>query len=102
MLVRVITAYVNEKDVDAFKDAMRENQEHSIQEPGILRFDVLQSADDPTEFLLYEVYTSEQAAEDHKKTPHYNKWKETAAPMMVGDRVRKSYSVVAPTSEEAW
>ncbi|NBC28572.1 MAG: antibiotic biosynthesis monooxygenase, partial [Spirochaetes bacterium] len=42
MLVRVITAYVNEKDVDAFKDAMRENQEHSVQEPGILRFDVLQ------------------------------------------------------------
>ncbi|MFW5728684.1 MAG: antibiotic biosynthesis monooxygenase [Spirochaetota bacterium] len=102
MIVRAITVHVNEKDIDAFKEATAANHRGSIQEPGILRFDVLQNAERPTEFLLYEVYRSQEATERHKETEHYKVWKETVEPMMTGDRQRTAYTVVAPTDEAAW
>lgn len=102
MIVRAITVHVNEKDIDAFKEATAANHRGSIQEPGVLRFDVLQNAARPTEFLLYEVYRSQEATEAHKETEHYKIWKETVGPMMMGDRTRAAYTVVAPTDEAAW
>ena len=39
-------------------------------EPGCRRFDVLEPTGDPDRILLYEIYDSRQAFEDHLKTPH--------------------------------
>ena len=41
---------------DAFAALCAENALHSSQEPGNLRFDVFQNADDPERFVLVEVY----------------------------------------------
>ena len=53
---------------------MRANHEASVREPGNIRFDVLQSVEDPTRFILHEWYVDEAAAQAHKETAHYLEW----------------------------
>ena len=102
MIVRSIAVYVKEGYIEDFIKISRENHEMSIQEPGILRFDLLRSSSDKTRFMLYEVYKTEEAVDAHKETAHYNKWKETVAPMMAKPRERISYDVIAPTDPSMW
>ena len=72
--------------VSEFVEATRENHEQSIKEPGNLRFDILQNADDETRFVLYEVYATAAAAAAHKETAHYLKWRDTVEPWMAAKR----------------
>ena len=50
---------------------LRKNAEASRGEPGCLEFSVYQEIDDPRAFLLYERYTSEDAFQAHRRTPHF-------------------------------
>jgi quinol monooxygenase YgiN len=45
-----------------------------VQEPGIARFDVIQQLDDPTRFVLVEVYRTPEDPARHKETAHYLEW----------------------------
>ena len=56
MLIVHIQVKVIPDGVDAFREATVANARASIQEPGIARFDVVQQADDPTRFVLIEIY----------------------------------------------
>ena len=67
---------------EAFKTASLANARASALETGIARFDVIQETDDPTKFVLVEVYKNGDAPADHKKTEHYNTWRKTVADMM--------------------
>jgi autoinducer 2-degrading protein len=102
MIVRIIDVFVREQDIEAFKTAILRNREGSIQEPGVLRFDVLQLEREPSHFVLFEVYRDEQATEDHKQTAHYKQWRETAEPMMAKPRVGTSCLVLAPQDPASW
>lgn len=93
---------MKEDSVDAFKQATIRNHLASIDEPGVLRFDVLQSDDIESEFLLYEVYRDDSAVEEHKRTKHYSEWKEAVTDMMASDRERASYGAIAPSKESDW
>ncbi|HNV72889.1 MAG TPA: antibiotic biosynthesis monooxygenase [Candidatus Ozemobacteraceae bacterium] len=86
MYVTLVKVVVRSLMVAEFIEACRVNHEHSIHEPGNCRFDILQSADDPTKFVLYEAYESEEAAMAHKKTSHYLQWRERVADMMAEPR----------------
>lgn len=72
--------------LDAFIKACRLNHMASIQEPGNLRFDLLQDPDDPTRFIFYEAYRTEEDATAHKQTAHYAAWRDTVAEMMAEPR----------------
>jgi autoinducer 2-degrading protein len=102
VIVRAISVFVTPDAVEAFERVTVENRAGSIQEAGVLRFDVLRSAERPGEYLLYEVYADEKATAAHRETPHYKKWSESVAPMMARDRERAAYSVVAPADPSAW
>ncbi|TVY11013.1 antibiotic biosynthesis monooxygenase [Paenibacillus cremeus] len=102
MIVTLVEVYVIAEHVEAFIAATVENHQGSVQEPGNLRFDILQHRDDPTCFTLYEAYESEDAAAKHKETPHYLKWRETVAPWMAKPRVGVPHRVVAPTERAQW
>lgn len=67
-----------------------------------MRFDVLQSTQDPARFTLYEAYESEEAAAEHKKTAHYLKWRETVTDWMAQPRRGIPHKVVAPVERELW
>ena len=82
MLIIHVHVHVKPECVEAFKQVSLENARQSVKEPGIARFDVVQQADDPTRFVLVEVYRNADAPAKHKETAHYAKWRDTVAPMM--------------------
>ncbi len=101
MFIVHVFVHVKPEAVDAFKAASLENARNSVLEPGIARFDVVQQQDDPTRFVLVEVYRSETAPSEHKKTPHYNAWRNTVADMMAEERTSVKYENVFP-DEAGW
>ena len=96
-----VHAHVKPDQVEAFKKASAENAQNSIKEPGIARFDVMQSQEDPTKFVLVEVYHTAEDPARHKETAHYQKWRDTAAPMMAEPRSSFKYRNVFP-DENGW
>ena len=99
MLIVHVQVHVKPEFIDAFKKASVENASRSVQEPGIARFDVLQQADDPSRFLLVEVYRTSQAPAEHKETAHYQVWRDTVAAMMAEPRTSVKYSNIFPGEE---
>ncbi|MGB1518802.1 MAG: putative quinol monooxygenase [Limisphaerales bacterium] len=89
----MLWVHVNEADVDAFRQASLENARQSREEPGIAQFDLVQQRDDPTRFVLIEVYRDAEAPLRHKETVHYQKWRDTVAPMMASPRTSISYQL---------
>lgn len=96
MLIVHVHVRVKSESVEAFRAATIENARHSLQEPGIARFDVAQQIDDPTRFVLVEAYRNEEATVAHKQTVHYAKWRDTVAPMMAEPRSSVKYNSVCP------
>jgi (4S)-4-hydroxy-5-phosphonooxypentane-2,3-dione isomerase len=96
MLVVHVHVRVKEEHVQGFTDATLENALESLREPGIARFDVAQQQDDPTRFVLVEAYRTDDAPAKHKETAHYQKWRETVAPMMAQTRASVKYTNVSP------
>src|SRR5580704_5641153 len=94
MLIVHVHVRVKLASVEAFRAATLENARNSIQEPGIARFDVLQQADDPSRFLLLEIYRSADAPARHRETAHYIAWRDAVADMMAEPRARVEYSGV--------
>ena len=101
MLIVHVFVHVKLEYVEAFKAASIENAQHSVQEPGIARFDVIQQADDPTKFVLVEVYRTPDDPARHKETAHYQKWRDTVAEMMAEPRSSIKYANVFP-NDEGW
>jgi quinol monooxygenase YgiN len=101
MLIAIVNVHVKSDSIDAFKEITQENARYSIKEPGIARFDVLQQEDDPTRFILFEVYRNDDAPARHRETAHYQKWKEAATDLMAEPRTNIKYRNIFP-SDETW
>ena len=86
MIATLVFVDVKPEHVEDFRAITLYNHENSRKEEGNIRFDVLQSREDPTKFTLYEVFRDEEAAAFHKTTEHYNRWRETVAPYMASPR----------------
>ena len=100
MIIVHINLHTREEMIDAFKEANIKNASNSIKEPGILRFDVLQQEDDPSRFLLVEIYKNEKAVSAHKETEHYAEWLKAAVPMLAEPRSRVFYRNIFPDEKE--
>jgi len=100
MLVVHVHVHVKPEWVEAFRAATTENARNSVQEPGIARFDVLQQADNPTRFVLVEVYRTAEDPARHKETAHYQVWRDAVAEMMAEPRTSVKYSNVFPDDQD--
>ena len=101
MLVVHVHVRLKPECIAAFKEATIENARHSVKEPGIARFDVIQQVDDPARFILVEVYRTAEAPAQHKDTTHYQAWRDQVAAMMADPRTSIKYSNVFPP-DESW
>ena len=99
MHVTLVQVQVKPEHIDDFIQATRANHQGSVQEPGNLRFDVLQSAEDPGRFILYEAYATELDAAAHKDTEHYRLWRDTVADWMAEPRQGKRFLGLLPRTE---
>lgn len=86
--------------VEDFKSATIENARNSILEPGIVRFDVLQQQQDPTRFVLVEVYRTPEDALLHKETAHYQRWRDAVVDMMAEPRSSIKYLNIFPEDKD--
>jgi autoinducer 2-degrading protein len=102
MLIVHVQVHVVAAEVSAFVTATEANATASLEEPGVLRFDVIADLADPTHFVLVEVYRDEAAAAAHKETAHYATWRDTVAPMMAVARTSTKFSAVFPTQDSRW
>ena len=100
MYIVQVHVHVKPDQVEAFKAATLENARNSLKEPGIARFDVIQQADDPTRFVLIEVYRTADDPARHKETTHYNHWREVAEPMLAEPRTRTVYDNLFPEDKD--
>jgi autoinducer 2-degrading protein len=96
MLVVLVYVHVIPEFIESFKAAAIENASNSVQEPGVARFDVIQQLDDPSRFVLVEVYHSDKAQSDHKETSHYLHWRDTVAAWMAEPRQGIKFEGIYP------
>lgn len=101
MLIVHVHVHVKPERVDAFRRASIENAKNSLEEPGVVRFDVIQESDDPSRFMLIEIYRSDEAPAAHKQTAHYAAWRDAVADMMAEPRRAVRYERVFP-DEPGW
>jgi autoinducer 2-degrading protein len=102
MIVTFVHVWVKTEHVSDFIAATTENHKNSIKEPGNLRFDLLKEVNDPTKFVIYEAYESDEAAAAHKETAHYQKWRDTVADWMAQPRKGDKHIILAPTDKSLW
>jgi autoinducer 2-degrading protein len=98
LLIVHVHVRVQAEKVSEFISATLANARASVQEPGIARFDVVQSNDDPTRFVLVEVYKSADAPDAHKRTAHYATWRDRVADMMAEPRSSVKFHNLFPES----
>lgn len=101
MLVVHVHVHVRPVDLEAFLAETRRNADASRDEPGVRRFDVLQDEADPAHVVLNEVYVDQAAADAHKQTAHYARWRDAVAGMMAQPRSAARFTAVAP-GEDGW
>ena len=102
MIVTCVHVHVKPDLIDRFINATINNHYESVKEPGNLRFDFIQQADDPCRFMLYEVYESEVAVADHKNTPHYQVWRDTVVEFLSEPRQGVKYKIIEPSDKTRW
>jgi autoinducer 2-degrading protein len=96
MLIVHVHVHVKPECVAGFKEATLANARESRKEPGVARFDAMQQEDDPTRFVLVEIYRSPEASAAHKATAHYQTWRDTVAPMMAEPRTSVKFRELLP------
>jgi len=96
MHIVLVHIHVNPDSVEPFKQAILDNARGSIQEAGVVRFDVLQQAEDPTRFTLVEVYKTSEDQQKHRETAHYIKWRDSVGEMMAEPRQGIKYVNLHP------
>ena len=102
MIATFVHIWVKSAFIDDFIKATIENQKNSVKEPGNLRFDILRDAENPSKFVFYEAYESEQAVAMHKETVHYAKWRDAVADWMEQPRKGIKHNIVYPLDKKEW
>jgi len=101
MLVVHVHVRVRPEDLEAFLEETRHNASASLQEPGVRRFDVLHDEADASHVVLNEVYVDQSAADAHKQTAHYARWRDAVAGMMTQPRTSTRFTAVLP-GDDGW
>jgi Uncharacterized conserved protein len=96
MYIVLVQIKVKNEYIEPFIQASLQNAKHSIQEPGIARFDVIQESEDPTRFMLVEVYRTPDDQLRHRETKHYELWRDTVVDMMEEPRKGIKYINLFP------
>jgi autoinducer 2-degrading protein len=101
LLIVQVQVQVKPDAIQAFRAATLLNAQASVREPGIARFDVIQSREDPSRFVLIEAYRNADAPAAHKETTHYQAWRDAVADLMAAPRTSVKYTNVFP-EDAAW
>ena len=102
MIVNCVNVHVKPEAITRFINATTANHSESVKEPGNLRFDLIQQADDPSSFVIYEAFESDDAAAFHKTTKHYLVWRDLVLDFMSEPRKGIKYNIIVPNDRSKW
>lgn len=100
MFVVGVSVHVKEERIEDFKAAILDNARNTRNEPGNVRFDVMQRVDDPARFFLYECYKTPEDFAAHQTTPHYLAWRDKVQDWMADKRVGVKYQSLFPSDAD--
>jgi (4S)-4-hydroxy-5-phosphonooxypentane-2,3-dione isomerase len=88
MHIVLVQVVVRHELLEEFARALLVNAQQSMaHDAGCVRFDVGQEPDDPTRWVLYEVYESPDDHRRHRESPHFRAYDEVAARAVTEKRV---------------
>ena len=71
-----VTVKIKPEQRDRFLEVIEDDSICSVRdEPGCLRFEVLQDRSDPDTYYFFESYKDEGAFQAHAETPHFLRWR---------------------------
>jgi autoinducer 2-degrading protein len=94
MFVQFVHIRVKPDKISEFLDVFRVNFEGTSREPGNFRFDVLQDPEDDTHYVIYEVFDTAEAVDDHRKTAHYKATTEKLESLMTAPRTKDYFRLL--------
>jgi quinol monooxygenase YgiN len=72
MYIVLVLLKVKSERLPEFEAALLHNARESVaRDPGCVRFDVSQHIDDPTRWVLHEVYDNAASHAAHRQAPHF-------------------------------
>ena len=74
MVVVLIESFVKPEKREGFIEFLTQHAKACIDEPGCVRFDLLEKAEEPNTFYYYEVYKDDEARAAHRETPHLKRY----------------------------
>ena len=101
MHILLVHIHVKPEALDAFQRATVENARNSLNEAGVVRFDVIQQTEDPTRISLVKVYRTPDDHTRHRETAHYLRWRSEVEEMMAEPRLGIKHRNIFP-EDEAW
>ena len=66
-------------EADLLAAGLQDARDSTQNEPGCVRFDVVQDTEDPAHIWFYEVYRDQAALDAHRTMPHFKTWRATPA-----------------------
>ena len=102
MRLTCVLVHVKPDKVEEFIEATIANYHGTRKEAGNIRFDFIQQSDDRARFMIYEVFDSEESEANHKKTAHYQKWRDTVEGFMAEPRRGVKYNIIEPKEISKW
>jgi len=99
MFALVVSLRVKSDMRNRFLAAAEDDSTSSVRdEPGCLRFDVMQDNADPDHFLFYEVYRDEAAFQAHGQAPHFARWRAASAEVLAAPAEVTRTTTLFPTA----
>ena len=82
--VRIARIVVKQDALEKFQSALKEGMETSVaKEPGVLSLRAMYDKKQPTHITVFEIYADLAAYNLHIQTPHFKKYKDTVADMVL-------------------
>lgn len=101
MYTLIVSLQVDPEKRDLFLAAIAHNAAASVRdEPGCLRFDVMEDVQRPNQFYFYEVYRDAAAFGEHKASPHFAEWRQAAQECVVAGSQVNTFSDMVVTHGE--
>lgn len=94
MLIQLVNIKVREGTRETFLEAFTINCDGTRKEPGNIRFDLLHDPEDENNFFVYEIFDSEAALDEHRKTHHYQTCVQMIEPITEGGRNKTYFTPV--------
>jgi len=94
MKIIIVQIIVKSNCIQTFIDATIKSREATMNETGCIQYNIAQNVSDECQFILIEQYTSDEAIEFHRSTPHFLEWRNEVQETMAHPRTGTKHNLI--------